>query len=231
MEKIKKRWNQPKACTLALLLAGIAILMAASAIPMPKVIDMNDTTYGLHSEVQDFGLGICALAVGLLVFLYLYNITQWGDLPVIKTRGVSTIFLVANIADLILIPGTFIYYSFTGLRGDYPYDADSVGLPIYTNCSIILFFLIPMNGFLYLSTLKRNTKLPAPFFQKAIGRCAAFLFWKIFIDLLVVINLVCLVFFVVRGDTISVFSMLLFLYVLLSVRAAKVNYYNPQTTS
>jgi len=228
MEKMKMKWNQPKTGAFVLLMVGIVVLMFASVIPMSKVINMNDTTYGQHSEVQDCGLGICALAAGLLVFLFLYDITRWRDLQVIRTRGVSTIFLVANIADLILIPGTFIYYSFTGIRGDYPYDADSVGIPIIANCSIILFFLIPMNSFLYLSTMKRNTKLPAPFFQKAVSHSAAFLFWEILIDLLVVTNFVCLALFTVSGDTVSVLSMLLFLYVLLSVRAAKVNYYNRQ---
>ena len=83
-----------------------------------------------------------------------------------------------------------------------------------------------MNVFLIVSTLRSSTCLPGPMFQKTIKNTASLVGWKIFLHDLILLALVFLVLIVVDGDTLSTWSMLMFLYVLLSVRAGKVNHYN-----
>ena len=130
------------------------------------------------------------------------------------------------LADILLAIATVIYYSYRGYRGDYPPAADSIGIPIAMQSSGILFFLLPMNVFLIASTLRSSTCLPGPMFQKTIKNTASLVGWKIVLHTLILLALVFLVLIVVDGDTLSTWSMLMFLYVLLSVRAGKVNHYN-----
>lgn len=213
-----------KVLTVLLLAAGVAVLIWAHSIPLSQNAD--GSTYGLHSRVEDVGMGVCALAIGLLLSLIVFKYKKWKRLGEIEAGSVLTVFIMANLADIVFLVGTFLYYSYRGMRGDYPPAADSIGIPILGQSSGILFFLIPMNIFLIASTLKMNTRLPGLMFQKTIRNTAALVGWKIFLHALILLALLFLVLSVMDGDMLSVISMLMFLYALLSVRAGKVNYYN-----
>lgn len=213
-----------KILTLLLLLAGAVVLVWARFIPFSQNAD--GSTYGLHGQVEDVGMGVCALGIGLLLSLIICWGRRWKRLKEIGAGSVQTVFVMANLADIVLLVGTFLYYSYRGMRGDYPPDADSIGIPILGQSSVILFFLLPMNIFLIISTAKKNTRLPGLMFQKTVKNTAALVAWKIVLYALMLLTLACLVLSVIDGDMLSVLAMLMFLYVLLSVRAGKVNYYN-----
>ena len=210
--------------TLLFMVAGVVLLIWAHFIPFSQNAD--GSTYGLHSQVEDIGMGVCALSVGLFLGLLFFRYKKWKRLDEIKAGSVLALFIMANLADILLAIATVIYYSYRGYRGDYPPDADSIGIPIAMQSSGILFFLLPMNVFLIVSTLRSSTCLPGPMFQKTIKNTASLVGWKIVLHALILLVLVFLVLIVVDGDTLSTWSMQMFLYVLLSVRAGKVNYYN-----
>lgn len=214
----------PKILTLLLLVAGAVALAWAHFIPFSQNAD--GSTYGLHSQVEDVGMGMCALAIGLLLGLIISKYRKWKRLGEIEAGSVLTVFAMANLADILLVLATILYYYYRALRGDYPPDADSIGIPVVMQSSGILFFLLPMNIFLIASTLKSNTRLPGPMFQKTIRNTAPLVGWKIVLHGLILLALACLVLSVIGGDALAVLSMLMFLYVLLSVRAGKVNHYN-----
>ena len=214
----------PKILTLLLLVAGAVALAWAHFIPFSQNAD--GSTYGLHSQVEDVGMGMCALAIGLLLGLIISKYRKWKRLGEIEAGSVLTVFAMANLADILLVLATILYYYYRVLRGDYPPDADSIGIPVVMQSSGILFFLLPMNIFLIISTAKKNTRLPGLMFQKTVKNTAALVAWKIVLYVLMLLTLACLVLSVIDGDMLSVLAMLMFLYVLLSVRAGKVNYYN-----
>jgi len=105
---------------------------------------------------MDLGAGIGIASLTILIFLILTNSKNFSDLKKVKTLNKITIFISANLVWLILLPGTFWYYSFRLGRGDYPPFADSIGIPIMTQIPFLLFSLIPMNIFLLLTTVKTN---------------------------------------------------------------------------
>jgi len=216
--------NKLRFYLLALLLFGVLLFIGGSMIPMPEIVYANDTTYGWHSCLQDVGMGVIALVGGLLVFIVHYKVRKLNDLRTVKTPGKWATVLIANMAVLLLIPGTFLYYSFRGWRGDYPASADSIGIPLLMQLYSILFLLIPLNIFLFLAIWKIS--LPSFLYMRTLKNSGWLRFWKILLDCLLVLTFLLLVFMIWDGDIVAVISTLMLFYVFLILRTGKVNYYN-----
>lgn len=176
---------------------------------------------------MDLGAGIAIASGTILLFLLLTKIKTFSDFKSLKTLNKLTTFISANLVWLLLIPGTFWYYTFRGGRGDYPPFADSIGIPIFTQIPVYLLLLIPLNIFILLTTLKTN--LPTKLFVKADTYNRPAILWELFFGFWLLINLLCFVAFVADGDHISILVNLFFTFVLLTLRAGQISKHK-QTT-
>ncbi len=178
----------------------------------------NKTTF------MDLGAGISIASGTIFLFLLLTKTRTFSDFKNLKTFNRLAIFLSSNIVWLLLIPDTFLYYTFRGQRGDYPPFADSIGIGIYMQVPLFLFLLIPLNIFIFLTTFK--TDLPTKLFMKAENYDRPVILWEIFFSFWLLINFFCFIVFVIDGDHISILVNLFFTFVLLNLRAGKINKYN-----
>ena len=172
---------------------------------------------------MDLGTGIGIASLTILIFLILTKSNNFSDLKNIMTLNKLAIFISANLVWLLLLPGTFWYYTFRGGRGDYPPFADSIAIPLMTQIPFLLFMLIPLNLFLFLTTIKTN--LPAQLFAKVKNYSRSTILWEFFLGFWFLVNLFCFVLFVVDGDHFSIPVNLFFTYLLLSLRAGQISKY------
>ena len=170
---------------------------------------------------MDLGSGIAIASGIILLFLTLTKTNSLTDFKNIRTPNKRTVLISSNLVWLILIPGTFWYYTFRGGRGDYPPFADSIGIPLMTQIPFLLFLLIPLNIFILLTTIKTN--LPTRLFIRADNYTKTTRILEIFFIFWLIINTLCLVGFVVDGDHFSIFVNLFFTYILLTLRAGQIS--------
>jgi hypothetical protein len=172
---------------------------------------------------MDLGSGLATAATTIFLFLLFVRVKTWGDFKKIKSPGKTIILILSNIAWLVLIPGTFWYYSFRIERGDYPPFADSIAIPIIETISTILVGLLPLNVFILLTSIRAN--LPTQVFIKADNYKRTPILWEIFFAFWLFINLLFLIDFVADGDKVSIPINLFFTFVLLSLRAGQISKY------
>ena len=144
----------------------------------------------------------------------------------VKTKNKTVLWMLANGMALLMIPATGWYYLFRAMRGDYLPSADSIGIPIAIQSHTVLLFLLPLNVFVLLSLMRSS--LLAPMFQpkpclKGKNKLELW-FWDIVIGVLLALAVVVLILLVIDGDHIMIVLMMGFIYLLLSLRAGKVNY-------
>jgi len=171
----------------------------------------NKTTF------MDVGAGLTIAAVSILLFLIQSKIKTVSDYKTLQTFKNKTDVFVSNLVWLLLIPGTFWYYYFRGVRGDYPPFADSIGIPLMEQIPTILFALIPLNLFLLFTI--RKTSLPAKLFIKPAYYNAPIILWEVFFGFWLLLSLLCLILFIMDGDHFSIPVNLFFTYILLTLRA------------
>ena len=193
--------------------------------------DMDDTDYYKKEaelrtskvEYMDLGSGITIASITILLFLIYSNVKTFNDFEKISSFSKTETYISANLVWLILLPGTYWYYLFRAGRGDYPPFADTVGVPIMTQIPIILFLLIPLNLFIFVTTSK--TILPTKLISKPNLYSKPIILWEIFFGFWILINLLFLVLFVGDGDHFSIPVNLFFTYILLNLRAGQINRY------
>jgi len=236
----------PRQITILTFIIGLGLFSYSQTLPYYKdqkaADDLLNRSYDIDKQeyykkeaelrtskttFMDLGTGIAIASGTILLFLLLTNMRTFADFQNLKTLNKLTTFVRANLVWLLLIPGTFWYYTFHGGRGDYPPFADSIGIPIFTSIPLFLFSLIPLNIFILLTTLKTN--LPTKLFVKADTYNRPAILWEVFFGFWLLINLLCLVGFVVDGDHISILVNLFFTFVLLTLRAGQISKYK-QTT-
>jgi hypothetical protein len=172
---------------------------------------------------MDLGAGIGIASLTILIFLILTKSNNFSDLKNIMTLNKLAIFISANLVWLLLLPGTFWYYMFRGGRGDYPPFADSIGIPLMAQIPFLLFMLIPLNLFLFLTSIKTN--LPTRLFARVEKYSRPTILWEIFFGFWLLLNLLCFVLFVADGDHFSIPVNLFFTYLLLNLRAGQISKY------
>ncbi|MDR3272008.1 MAG: hypothetical protein LBT29_00795 [Flavobacteriaceae bacterium] len=148
--------------------------------------------------IMDFGNGIVSFSLICFVFLFISKINKWGDFKNIKTQNKLGIFIMSNIAWLLMIPGTFLYYYYRGVRGDYPPFADSIGIPILQQITFVLLMLVPLNLFLLVSLKK--SKLPTCLFVRLSIYKKTHILWEILFDIFLLLNTISLILFIADGD-------------------------------
>jgi hypothetical protein len=172
---------------------------------------------------MDLGSGLAIASLTILLFLLYTKVTTFKDLKNNKTLTKSTIFISANLVWLLLLPGTYWYYIFRSGRGDYPPFADSIGIPLTTQIPLYLFLLIPLNVFIFLTTIKTN--LPTKLFIVPEQYNKTTILWEIFFGFWLLINQLCFIDFVIDGDHFSIPVNLFFTFILLTLRAGQISKY------
>lgn len=167
---------------------------------------------------MDLEFGLMSFSVSLSVTAVLLGLKNLKDFSSISTpKKKFTLFILANVGWLLLIPSGFVYYTFREQRGDYPWFADSIGIPIYSGTALILLTLPLVN--LYFGVFAYFAEYPA------MLMCWHNRFdWKtilieLFFVLFGILNLFVVVEFLLDGDFLSLPISILFFYLLLSTRA------------
>ncbi len=169
----------------------------------------------------DLGAGLVIASLTILIFLFLKKIERFADLKRITSTNKIQLVVLANLVWLLQFPGTHLYYWFRAIRGDYPWFADSFGIPIMIQTPIFLWGLIPLNIFLLLSYFQSNH--PTSLFIRPSHYSTKEIFKEIFWGFLFLLNLFLLAIFVIDGDHISILVDLFFTFVVLNLRAGQIN--------
>jgi uncharacterized membrane protein YccF (DUF307 family) len=171
--------------------------------------------------IMDLGSGLAIASLTILIFLFVNKVKTLKKLKNLRTIKKSTVFILSNVAWLILIPGTFWYYSFRLGRDDYPSWADSIGIPIYQDLFVGAILILLLNIFIWLTSVKSN--LPSKLFPHILSYDRKVIFWEIFFGFWLLINLLFLYHYIVDGDHIFIPVNLIFTYVLLVLRAGQID--------
>ena len=172
--------------------------------------------------LMDVGAGIVIASITILFFLYKQNIETIKDFNKLKSMNKNSIYIYANLIWLILIPGTIWYYTFRGMREDYPWFADSIGIPLMQSIPVFVLALLPLNLFIFLTTLK--SKFPAKLIENRTEYNWKGILNEIFWGFWILLNLLILISFIKDGDHISIPVNLFFTYILLNLRSGQINY-------
>jgi hypothetical protein len=235
--------GNPKTISCGLLIIGIVLLFYSWTIPKytddNKYQELNDRFYqGTLAKdtyfqeiaeistnkmfIMDIGNGIVSFSLVCLAALFISKIDRWGDFKNVITQNKLRIFILSNMVWLLMIQGTFLYYYYRGGRGDYSPFADAISIPILQQAIFFLLMLIPLNLFLLVSLKK--SKLPTNLFLRPSIYKKTHILWEILFDILLFLNIINLILFIVDGDHISILVSMFFIYLLLSIRAGKINY-------
>ena len=171
------------------------------------------------NKLMDAGSGVVVFSVLMLAFLFASKTTTWNDFLKLSTKKKPFYFIASNLALLLLIPGTFWYYSYRGSRGDYPMFADSIAIPIFEEIGAVIILLRPLNLFLLLALSK--SQLPSRLLYWPKRHHARSVVWEVVFGLCLLFDLAFLVESVVDGAHVSVAVNLCFVYIILSMRAGK----------
>lgn len=171
-------------------------------------------------EYMDLGAGLCIFSSFLLLLFFGGKVRSWSDLLNLKTIRWTWVLLFVNVSWLMMIPGGYWYYSFRGARGDYPWFADSIGIPIMSSSVTVLAVLIPLNIIFGLGLW--YGRLPTKLFIWS----DKFNFQRIVIESIYIILLLgmlyVLVDFIIDGDHFSIPIIMATLYGLLCLRAGAI---------
>jgi len=178
----------------------------------------NKTTY------FDAGTGIIVASTIVLAFLLLFRIRRISDFNSIRSFNKTKAYLISIPLWLLMLPGTYWYYSFRAERGDYPMFADSIAIPIVGGFLAIFIGFLLFLPFLIVST--SISELPTFIFIRARKYNAISILREIFWGFLLIVDLVCFLRLIVDGDHVSIIVSLYFIYLLLTLRAGITNRYN-----
>lgn len=169
------------------------------------------------------GVGLATASAAILLLLFLTKSRKIADFKHTNTFSRRMIFLISNLVWFLFIPGRFWYYDFRYLRGDFPPNADSIGIPILSESIMLLFLLIPLNIFLFLTTVKAH--LPTRLWVRADKYSISAVLWEIFFGFWLIVNLLYSLNFALHSDIYSIPVNLFFTFVLLNLRAGQISKY------
>lgn len=151
----------------------------------------------------------------------------------IKTFNKRKIFVSANLAWLfIIVLGVFRdfsestnYYDYNLSGGDYPPEADSISIPLFSGtfivCLILSAYLVYLNIFIFLTTL--NTKLPTKLFIKAEFYTIPVVLWELFFGFWLALTIFIFFNCFWTGYYIEGLVTLFYIFILLNLRAGQIS--------
>jgi hypothetical protein len=175
----------------------------------------------------NFGSGLIAFSLFWLLFLIVCRVSTWNDFKTVEAKGNKFLFVFSNVVLFLTIPWVFIRYFYrVNIIGDFPppYTTTHILFPI----SICMGLFPCINLLLVFSLLK--SKLPTKLFIRYKGEMTKSIFrWERLFVVLLVIDIILLLLFIIDGQLIPIMVSMFFIYVLLSLRAGRLNYYNHNT--
>jgi len=173
-------------------------------------------------DFLDIGTGTALFAITLLLFSFFFKIKNSRDLFRIRSPKRWAVFLISNIVWLGFIPANFLFYTLNQSRGSYPWFADSIAIPIF-NTAIVVIILLPILN-IVIALFIYHSKLPAPL----LARFPKYTFFPILLELIfgffLIILLLGLFELIISGDIIGTPICIIFIYLLLSLRAGKIKW-------
>lgn len=170
---------------------------------------------------MDTGSGLMIASLFVFFFLLITNTRTFQDLKKVKTLKKWPLLISANLVWLIMVPGTYWYYMFRQVRGDYPPFADSIGIPLFTTIPFLLFMLIPLNVFLIMTIVP--SVLPTNLFILPFKYDFKLILIEILFGLLLCFNTLLFIGFILDGDHFAIVVNLYYSIVLLTIRAGLIN--------
>lgn len=165
---------------------------------------------------MDLGMGLAALGVGLAMLFAARGVRSFKSLASLRSPpSRRSFYFSATLCWLSFIPAEWLWLVYTQRRGDYPWWADSIGIPGF---SVLFFGLIGLPFVLLgVAIALRGAQLPAtlwakPYFGPPYVVCS--ILWAA-----VLLTLLFLWAFLFAGPP-TVIPLLGTLYLLLSGRAA-----------
>jgi hypothetical protein len=170
------------------------------------------------NRLFDLSTGLMFLALSWAGWLWFCRVRRFADFREIETpKSKQVVFLLANIAWLLLIPAGFVYYARTMIRGDYPWFADSIAIPIFGTTISCLILLVFIN--LFWNFVLKNAVLPNKLWVRPRGHRTQYWVWLAVICLLMLFPVYSLIDAVKSGDILAVPSYFLGIHLLLCARA------------
>ncbi|MDD3108210.1 MAG: hypothetical protein PHV49_03255 [Alistipes sp.] len=186
------------------------------------------STVGLRTYLMDLGGGIAMFAALCLLACWIFKIQKAKDLKRIVTQGKAMQYLLANAATLCILPAMLWYYWMCGKRGDFG-TSDAIIIPMMTQLVWIMIWLPLSNLFLFLSL--RRSVLPASLLVRTTSSAVTLKGWNIVYALCLGIMLLLLLRSIVFGSLFEIPILMVFIYVLLSLRAGKIAYYTQKSAT
>lgn len=193
-------------------------------IPRHEYFEREAALRTSKPRLMDAGAGLAIAAATLLLFLALSRVKSCSDLRRLKTPGRASLYVLSNLAWLLLIPASVWLFGFHARRGDYPPFGDSVAIAIYHLSVAVVALTIPLNLLILLTTIKSD--LPAKLLSKLTVYSAAGILWEIFMGCLLLVSVMVFAAAVFDGNHIAIPVSMYFIYLMLSLRAGKVSRFN-----
>jgi len=163
--------------------------------------------------------------IGCLIF----KIKKYSNFKTIYTlRRRWQYFVIANIAWFFLIPAGYVYYYLRGARGDYPMWADSIAIPMFYGQTIVLIMAIFLNIFLIIFVF--TPRIETIVFKKVRFKGFQRTSLEIFFLLLILIAILANISFIIDGDFLTLPATIVLTYILLSLRAGKIENIEQKST-
>jgi hypothetical protein len=229
-----------RAIVIGTLIFGLGLLIYSLTLPyysdQQKADELMTDAYSLDKDeyyekeaefrtskvkLMDFGAGLAIASGTIFLFLLIFKVKETSDLKKVKTMNTMMVFISSNLIWLLLIPGTYWYYTFRAGRGDYPPFADSVGIPLMTEIPFYFMLMIPLNLFLIVTTY--NAKLPTTLFTFSDKNETPIVLTELLFGLLLFLNLFFMLTLIYDGDHVFVFVNIFFTYILLTLRAGQIS--------
>lgn len=175
-----------------------------------------------RNALMNMGLSLVSLSATLLVGAFLLKLRRWADLADIESpRQASRIYALGSLFWLALIPAAAVIYKFRFDRGDYPWFADAILIPIMGQ-TILVIIGFPLL-LLFLRVYAPRGAYPARLFESFPEMSSSDLGNEVVFFILGAANLYILATMFVTGDFAGLPSALVLLYLLLSARAGLIN--------
>jgi hypothetical protein len=198
------------------------LLLEANQMSMDEYYKKNDELRTHKIFFMDLGIGMIIGMTTILIFFIKNKVKTVSDLKTLKTFCKKWhVFVLLNIAGLLNVVGAAWYYIFRQLRGDYPPFADSIGIPIMAEVYALSLVLIPWNIIAQLLLVK--SRLPARLFQIPDKYNWKSISWEVIFVILIIVTFIGFVKTVISGDHGFIITNLVFIYLLLTLRAGQLN--------
>ena len=172
----------------------------------------------------DIGSGVAVSSLTVLLFLRANRVQSWARFRRLKTVGKSGFLLWLNAGWALLFAALYWYYYYRSLRGDFRPMADSIGIPLMYGQDALLVCWLVSNAVSLLALWP--ARLPALLFEKPKHNS-----WPaVLVDAVLFLPLTFTGLYTIAtisdGDHLTIPVALLFVYLLLVVRAGYVRSIN-----